>query len=172
MAPTIPPDARAISSDTGSESGPVVISSDGSAPGPIALSSSSSDEEPASKKPRRECWLFCDEVKILTALAAQRTAGTSRSLPSPRKLFDELQHRLNRKRFTASDLAKKVAHLKGRFLEELSTTTGTRRRQESGDTTLFDLSKKVWPELLPAPVVVISSSSSSSRSSSPSSSSS
>uniref|UniRef100_A0A0E0EP98 Glabrous enhancer-binding protein-like DBD domain-containing protein n=1 Tax=Oryza meridionalis TaxID=40149 RepID=A0A0E0EP98_9ORYZ len=192
-----PPQAQAvhISDGADSASGPIVISSDdssghivissndgagadsdamvvslssnGSPPGPIVLSSSSSEEEPARKKSCRENWSFSDAVKILTALAAHRQAGGE--LPSGHALFDELQHQLSRERFTARELDKKVKSLKDRYMDELYRPPAARRRPQN--TTLFDLSRKAWPDFhfhfQPQPhveAVQISSSSSSASS--------
>ncbi|KAF0921319.1 hypothetical protein E2562_003120 [Oryza meyeriana var. granulata] len=161
MAPTIPPAAPpsgsdsgpiVISSDDDSGPNPIVLSSGGSASGPIVLSSSDEDEdEPARKKSRRENWPFCDQVRILTALAAHRQAGEE--LPSERALFDELKHQLSRERFTARDLYKKVANLRDRYVDELYRPPVARRRPQ--DKTLMDLSTKVWPELQPPQVELL-----------------
>uniref|UniRef100_A0A0E0JCP3 Glabrous enhancer-binding protein-like DBD domain-containing protein n=1 Tax=Oryza nivara TaxID=4536 RepID=A0A0E0JCP3_ORYNI len=144
----------------------VSLSSNGSAPGPIVLSSDE-EEEPARKKSCRENWSFSDAVKILTALAAHRQAGGE--LPSGHALFDELQHQLSRERFTARELDKKVKSLKDRYMDELYRPPAARRRPQN--STLFDLSRKAWPDFhfQPQPhveAVQISSSSSSSSASS------
>uniref|UniRef100_A0A0E0LY52 Glabrous enhancer-binding protein-like DBD domain-containing protein n=1 Tax=Oryza punctata TaxID=4537 RepID=A0A0E0LY52_ORYPU len=157
-----------ISSDgAGADSDAMVVSSNGSAPGPIVLSSDDEEQEPARKKSCRENWSFSDAVKILTALAAHRQAGGEQ--PSGHTLFDELQHQLSRERFTARELYKKVKSLKDRYTDELYRPPPARRRPQ--DTTLFDLSRKAWPEFhfQPQPqleAAQISSPSSSSSSSS------
>ena len=103
------------------------------------------EEGPAREKSRRRGkWPLSDQVKILSALAAHRQAGEE--LPSRRALFDEVKQQLSRERFAARDLDKKVSHLRDRYLDHIYKPPPARRRPHQHHTTLFDLSRKVWPQ--------------------------
>ncbi|EAZ08070.1 hypothetical protein OsI_30336 [Oryza sativa Indica Group] len=111
------------------------------------------EEGPAREKSRRrEKWPLSDQVKILTALAAHREAGEE--LPSGRALFDEVKQQLSRERFAARDLDKKVSHLRDRYLDHIYKPPPARRRPHQHHTTLFDLSRKVWPQFQHPPQAV------------------
>ena len=141
-------------------------SSAGSKAGPVVLTSSDSDSDGEllancrkRRPPRNVAWVFSDEVKILTALADERLE--SRRLPgSPSALLDAICRRVDLKRenATAGDVAKKVHNLKDRFKKVIASGGPS---GELRDRELYDLSVKVWPELLPS-IESISSSSSSS----------
>ncbi|BAT06772.1 uncharacterized protein [Oryza sativa Japonica Group] len=103
------------------------------------------EEGPAREKSRRRGkWPLSDQVKILSALAAHRQAGEE--LPSGRALLDEVKQQLSRERFTARDLDKKVSHLRDRYIDHIYKPPPARRRPHQHHTTLFDLSRKVWPQ--------------------------
>uniref|UniRef100_A0A0E0EP97 Glabrous enhancer-binding protein-like DBD domain-containing protein n=1 Tax=Oryza meridionalis TaxID=40149 RepID=A0A0E0EP97_9ORYZ len=112
---------------------------------PPAAEEEEEEEGPAREKSRRrEKWPLSDQVKILTALSAHREAGEE--LPSGRALLDEVKQQLSRERFTARDLDKKVCHLRDRYLDLIYKPPPARRRPHQHHTTLFDLSRKVWPQ--------------------------
>jgi|UPI000221794E hypothetical protein len=139
-------------------------SSFGSKSGPVVLTSSDDDDDAEllakcrkRRPPRNVAWIFYDEVKILTALAAERQE--SGRLPgSPSALLDAIRRRVDLKREnpTAVDVAKKVHNLMDRFKKVIASGGPS---AEVRDRELYDLSSEVWPELLP-PVVHISSPSS------------
>ncbi|KAL6650182.1 hypothetical protein ACP70R_009107 [Stipagrostis hirtigluma subsp. patula] len=171
MAPTLPRPSFTLgppSSSSSSSSSATSSSSKGSNRGPRALTSSSSDEdqEAASRErpaPCNQCWSFRDEVKILTVLAAElRDAGVR---PGPSALLDALLLAgLSRKNPKAADVAKKLYGLREKFRRAVASG-GPQGRPR--DRQLYELSKEVWPELLPppsspSPVPTSSSSSSSS----------
>ncbi|KAL6863795.1 hypothetical protein ACP4OV_016698 [Aristida adscensionis] len=149
----------------------LVSSSSDSIPGPIALTSSDSsdgDHDRAASsgwrrgQPINRAWMFRDEVKILTALAAgRRDAG---ELPTSSALLEVLLREggLHRENPTAVDVARKVGSLKSTFKRVIAAggpKAGLRSKR------LFHLSAEVWPELLhPHPEPSSSSSTSTSHS--------
>jgi len=142
-------------------------SSAGSKVGPVVLTSSDSDSDGEllancrkRRPPRNVAWVFHDEVSILTALADERLKSGRLPAGSPSALLDAIRRRVNLKRenATAGDVAKKVHNLKIRFKKVIASGGPS---GELRDRELYDLSVKVWPELLPS-IESISSSSSSS----------
>ncbi|OEL16368.1 hypothetical protein BAE44_0022615 [Dichanthelium oligosanthes] len=132
-------------------SSPSVLSAD-SNHGPVVLSDDDDggdDTLAASNRKRRapiyRSWQFSDEVNILTELAAERR--TYGELPTPSELLEALLDKnvLKRENPKAEDVSKKMYNLKNRFKRAIAAGgPGNTHR----DTTLYDLSVQVWPDLL------------------------
>ncbi|TVU06946.1 hypothetical protein EJB05_46983, partial [Eragrostis curvula] len=91
-----------------------------------------------------DSWSFADEVMILEAIVDM--SDLEGRHPSLMDLHLELHGRLMRENASPLDLAKKKHNLKTKFrrtLEDGGPQQGGERNQK-----LFELSKKVWPDIL------------------------
>uniref|UniRef100_A0A0A9CI62 Glabrous enhancer-binding protein-like DBD domain-containing protein n=1 Tax=Arundo donax TaxID=35708 RepID=A0A0A9CI62_ARUDO len=174
MAPTIPlslPSCRRrrvtapitiSSSSSGSASEPkvVVILSSSSSPAVVAPSSSvgGGDDDEATSRPKRaacyRCWDVDDELKVLAAIARfrERNLGV---LPQISVTFKALGYgsALRRRGVGVNELSQKVYHLKNKFIKTAAmlAADGGGPLRKYRDRELYEISRKVWPDVLEDP---------------------
>ncbi|CAO2186413.1 unnamed protein product [Urochloa humidicola] len=105
-----------------------------------------SDNGNDNKRRRRggiyEMWLFCDELLIMTTLAAER--HRSGQVLSNADLYRAVRGALYRKTATAADVASKVHGLKTKFRNAFDRGGPSNNDR---DQRLYDLSMVIWPDL-------------------------